>query len=513
MPSSKSALIRAPKLPFIVAATLLFGTANAAPPNAAGQPAWKMDSFDRAETEGLLARELQEVADKYGLLPGQKRIQITANLGFKERKLVIDLGRDAVPSTAGAGSEQQCQALVSTSIGILQDIISVNEFFCTYGGKDIYYYHPEPPTRSAPTAGAHRQDQAPTIVMVSAGHGYFFNAVSGNWETRRPLMNGMQEDFVTPYFARDVSTQIINKAHLSVAKARTNVTTIHVPSGHPWWKMSARTWLENQYPSNPDIWNSLPNATGPDAQESNDIRARPLFANHVNANYSLHIHTNGFIEDTSRRGTIGLYQAGRTEDAVYAARILCAMKETIQANPNYATWNVDVAPRGGNYGELRLTDTAKRAALIEVGFHSNPQDAAALQNDTFRSLAVAGMAKGIRLYKEGKQCATFKIDSIPTVSGPVGKPFNYAISYSGNPTYPIKVQSEPVSCATGWNCNSFSRTVSSPESSPITQQINCTTGQPGLSGTFRYKRWLVDADGVKTAPVEHTYTCNATTSP
>lgn len=344
--------------------------------------------------------------------------------------------------------------------------------------------------------------------MVSAGHGYFYNPISHNWETRRPFMNGMQEDFITPYFARDVSTELINKSHLSVAKARTNQTTTHVPSGYPWWKMSARTWLESQYPSNPEIWNSLSNDNDPDGQEDDDIRARPLFANHVNAAYSLHIHTNGFT-DTTVRGTRGYYQTGRAEDAVFVSRILCAMKETIRSNSTYQDWIIDDAARDGNYGELRLTDVSKRAALIEVGFHSNPQDAAAMQNDNFRALAVAGMAKGIKLYHEGKECAKFKIDSIPAVTGQVNTPFIYKIFYSGNPTYPIRVYSEPVACQAGWTCSSFNRLVTSPESSPISQSINCTSTQPGMSGTFRFKRWLVDADGVKTDPVEHIYTCNA----
>lgn len=180
------------------------------------------------------------------------------------------------------------------------------------------------------------------------------------------------------------------------------------------------------------------------------------------------------------------------------------MKETIQSNPTYATWKVDIAPHAADKGENRLA-VNNRATIIEIGFHSNAEDAAAMQSSTFRKLAVAGMAKGIRLYDEGKECATFKIDSIPTVSGPIGTPFDYNVNYSGNPSFPITQHFEPVKCESGWTCSKGTRTTTS-VSSPLTFQISCR-GNTTAAGTFVYKRWLVDADGVKTTPVEHTYTC------
>ncbi|MFB6493753.1 hypothetical protein P2A14_11440, partial [Xanthomonas perforans] len=120
------------------------------------------------------------------------------------------------------------------------------------------------------------------------------------------------------------------------------------------------------------------------------------------------------------------------------------------------------------------------------------------------TLASKGMAKGVKLYKEGKECAPFKIDSIPTVSGPIGTPFDYKINYSGNPAFPVKMYFEVVSCQSGWSCSGGTRTVNV-VSSPLTFQISCT-GKT-TAGTFVYRRWLEDADGVKTAPVDHTYSC------
>lgn len=146
-------------------------------PNTAGKPASQMDVFERTEVEKLLAKELQQTADTEPTLPGQKKIVITTTFESKERRLVIDLGRDAVPDTAGAASERQCHSLVTEAISILKDVVSVNGYTCKYGGKDIFYYHPDPPAEksTSSTGRESRQVDPPVIVMVSAGHGYFYN--------------------------------------------------------------------------------------------------------------------------------------------------------------------------------------------------------------------------------------------------------------------------------------------------------------------------------------------------
>lgn len=136
----------------ITLATLVVSVAFAAqsattpPPNATGKAAAQMDGIDRAEIEKMLAVELQRSADQMALLPGQKKISISTTLAVNERRLLIDLSRDAVPDKAGAASERQCHEFVTNATTLLNNIVSVNGFTCTYGGKDIFYYHPEPQT-------------------------------------------------------------------------------------------------------------------------------------------------------------------------------------------------------------------------------------------------------------------------------------------------------------------------------------------------------------------------------
>ena len=112
-------------------------------PNAAGRPASQMSSFERAEVEKVLNAELQRAVGAQPKLPGQTHIVIATHLSVTERRLFIDLGRNAVPNKSGAASERQCHELSTEAISILNGLVSVNGFTCTYGGQDIFYYHPD----------------------------------------------------------------------------------------------------------------------------------------------------------------------------------------------------------------------------------------------------------------------------------------------------------------------------------------------------------------------------------
>lgn len=102
-----------------------------------------MSASDRMGIEKYLAKKLQESVDRQGKLPGQRKIDVSVSLSAEERRLQIDLGRDGVPSKAGAAAEDQCNSLITEAMSILSGIVSVNGYLCTYGGQDIHYYHPE----------------------------------------------------------------------------------------------------------------------------------------------------------------------------------------------------------------------------------------------------------------------------------------------------------------------------------------------------------------------------------
>ncbi|WP_256857156.1 N-acetylmuramoyl-L-alanine amidase family protein [Xanthomonas citri] len=344
--------------------------------------------------------------------------------------------------------------------------------------------------------------------MLSAGHGLYIKHIGtkSEWSYQRDPKNGMLEDTTTPAYATAVNNALTaNGAQINTALVRSESTAIHTPSGKPWWEVSAKYYLMDLLPDQQNIWASLPNdKTSIEREKNEDIRARPLYGNYLKASYGLHIHTNAASNSTVR-GTTGFYQSNHPfseKSKDLTSKVLCSMKEIINSDTAYSQWDVDTVPRAENKGENRVAEFP--STIIEVGFHTNALDAAALQNEKFRLLASKGMAKGLKLYKEGTACTPFKIESIPASSGPQGSQVPYKVNYSGNPTFPVIMYFEPVKCASGWSCQTGTRTTTS-TSSPLTFNFSCGTGS--ATATMIFKRWLVDADGVKTEPVEVSHTC------
>jgi hypothetical protein len=317
----------------------------------------------------------------------------------------------------------------------------------------------------------------------------------------------MVEDFVTPYYQRDLAEKLTDEGWSSVAKARTNESTLHQPSGQPWWKVSARYWLEKTYPQEPGIWHSLPNATGNLRERDEDIRSRPLLANFVGAAAAINIHTNGDDNSTATRGTKVFYYPGRVEDQQLASNVLCYMKEAVHSVGNYATWKFDDNPVSvSNKGEITLAQVP--AIIVELGFHTNPEDALAMQDDIFRGKAVNGMAKGWHLYSQGIGCKPLKITSIPPIQVTQNVPIDWTVNFEGHPKFPLTVTTAFKTCPSGWNCSQQTNRIYSETESPLKMKWRCNVTGTVAAATFQVESVITDDDGVRTAPQEHTVTCS-----
>ncbi len=312
----------------------------------------------------------------------------------------------------------------------------------------------------------------------------------------------MIEDFVTPYFARDLATQLASQGS-TVYKARTNATSLHPPSGAQWWKVAARYYLASTLPNETGIWNSLPSATHSMREYDEDIRSRPLYANHVGADYAVHLHTDAAGSDV--RGTRGYYHTGRATDAKFVSSILCSMKQTIHSVPGYETWRIAEEPySASNKGENRLA--AMPSAIIELGFHTNPLDAQAMQTASFRNAAVKGIERGISDYHAGNACSEFLITEIPSFSAVAGTPMDMMIHFTGTPRFPVTLRTRNVSCSQGWTCGPATAIFRTRDDSPIKRTFACGTSA-SQTGNFTYVAWLTDASGIKTPEAEYNYSC------
>lgn len=235
-----------------------------------------------------------------------------------------------------------------------------------------------------------------------------------------------------------------------------------------------------------------------------DRKSRPLFANHIGANSVFHIHTNGVNNNTTATGTRIFYHPGRFADQELAKSVSCYMKELIQAQEPYENFLVPEQPEARNYEENRLA--VMPSVLIEVAFHTNPNDALALQDPVFREAAMKGVEKGHRLYMQSEPCTHFAITEIPASSGPHGGNARVDVSYEGFPQYPVTAILELASCPPGFTCTP-GQAIFGEEANPLSYNISCNTtpGTPPATATWRTT--LIDSDNVETASIEHPVTC------
>jgi len=262
-----------------------------------------------------------------------------------------------------------------------------------FNGRALEDHFP-PPVQPLRDAGA--AARAGVDVFISASHGWYLHAGS-TWRLQRPLSNGMVEDLVTPRFARQF-VEALQREGVSAMLSRSEALAPHPLAGEPWWQMAARYHAQALYPGRADIWQSYADRDTPLREYNDDIRSRPLLANEVGAGVLVHLHTNA-AADASATGMMAFHQSGRDEDRRLGHVVLCAMRDAIQRLPAYARYNVRVQPMTGNYGENRLAMAP--SILVELGFHTHPQDAVALQDPQFQAAVAEGLRQGYLQFQQG----------------------------------------------------------------------------------------------------------------
>lgn len=206
------------RLTFALTAALSLSAATGASfaqryaPASDGVSASQLSAIDKTGIEKSLSEELQKTATKIAKVPGQKKFNMSARLSAKKSLLQIDLGKDAIPDQNGADFEEQCSLFIETARPLLVGIVSVENYECTFGGKDIYFYHPEAEIPTVKKIVAPSQEDPLPLVMLSAGHGLYLDYPPGKptaWLPQRPLpSNGITEDFITPGYVSEISSAL-----------------------------------------------------------------------------------------------------------------------------------------------------------------------------------------------------------------------------------------------------------------------------------------------------------------
>jgi hypothetical protein len=366
-----------------------------------------------------------------------------------------------------------------------------------YQGKPLRHYHP---TELAvpPRARIDARNQA---VLVSSSHGLIRVHPALNWDYQRPDAFGFREDMITPAYGDALQLLLEERSGSTVTRARNRSQDLHSESNRPWEYLSSRYHLKALMPDRTDIWNSLPNDTDNDREVKEDIRTRPLYANHLGVGTLVSLHTNGH-ELGAVRGVEVYYHGDKPDDRPLAENVLCGMRELIRAQPGYESFPARQAASPGRHGENRIGTMP--SVLVEIAYHSNAEDSAALQDPVFRAASMKGVEKGVRLFRQGKTCEPFVLQPIPDVSLATGTSQEITLPFAGHPQFPVTMEFTTANCSSPGACTP-SRTTFDDPNAPITAMMIC---RGSLAGTARWSVVLRDVDGVATAPVEFQQTCS-----
>lgn len=370
-----------------------------------------------------------------------------------------------------------------------------------FGGKDPAAYDS---TFVAPPRAA-RAGKGQGSVMIAAAHGVYYNHGSRKWVPQRDRINGIREDYITPLYAKTLAELVRERSGAKVVFARSRSERLHKPSGKPWKHMAARYYVKRLLPDRKDIWHSClsagANICGRDdlIEYDEDIRTRPFFANYSGVDYLVNIHTNAASPEAS--GSQIIYYDGG--DALLADNIACAMQEVIRSRKRYKDFRI-YTPSIEDKGEVRLA--AMPAVIVEVAFHTNPDDAKALKDFRFRRLSMTGVEKGIRLTRLGRICRPLRIVSVTDAEIEQGSSGRIAVKFEGFPRFPLTLTARVRSCPSGWTCVGTKKEIKRSATSVVGWRFACPPAG-GDTETVAVETKLVDADGVSTEPVASSVHC------
>ncbi|AAM38123.1 N-acetylmuramoyl-L-alanine amidase [Xanthomonas citri pv. citri] len=490
-----------------------------------------------AQSSRAVAKEiepaLQRFVDQQKRLPTQaKQVLVKATPDPVTGIVWIDLDSGYLPKDAPVFTED-FGALVrdveNEGYELIAGVVKFRYIKVRIGGKEINEIYPPEHLKKKRAGASTSAAAAPVagLVVLNPGHGKYLNHSDETWRYQRPTpyvgTADIYEDTVTPGYSSMLASLLTERS----ANTATSIkhtrdignTNIDPESGLAWAALGARYYLKRLYPAlGATIWNKFPNGSPsrkqPDRanlrEYDDDIRARPEYANYLNAETLISLHTDA-SDNVSARGATVIANINDADSNQLGLNIHCYVTEQIRQLPAYSTYPIRPGVRdGANYGEVR--EASMPTALIEIGFHSNADDSTALRNSVFRAAAMRGVEKGYRTFKSGETtCLPFKIASIPTASGKFRVRFPVPVTLQGHPRFPVTVVTVPVSCPSTWTCNNKTNSFTKAVDNVVTTTYYCDAPSTKPAASFKWKTTVKDADGVVTAAVEHMTSCSAGT--
>lgn len=255
-------------------------------------------------------------------------------------------------------------------------------------------------------------------VMLNPGHGLTLSS-DGTWDFQRPQADGRGvfalEDDSNLRMARSVK-RILEAAGAVVFSTRElGIKKLGV-SGQPAWREAARHHLSALEVS-PAIWDSSGFSLRGDCAAAQDIRARALYANSVQADVLLSLHSNA--GRSAARGSLVLYASQPflaaassnlpAQSACLARGLAREVPKAVRLERPELNWPAASVAGSTSYGETGYA--LMPSVILETAFHTNVIDGAALGQESFRVAIGIGVRDALQTFFESN-----RLESLPICS-------------------------------------------------------------------------------------------------
>jgi N-acetylmuramoyl-L-alanine amidase len=313
---------------------------------------------------------------------GVRLLDVTVRDTSSTQTIAIDLSQRALTYDPSGNLEPLLDAVIqatASAVGPKQ----VVEYTFTIEGLPVDQFVPR-------VARLSRQAQsvaAGGVVLVSPGHGLYWDDALASWHLQRPRIRGIVEDLVNWDVARYLRDELLAR-NVNTQMARyPEADEIAGPSGSARWQEAAKYFIQ-ALGAPVDIWNF-----GVD-DYARDINARPFYANWIDAAALISVHNNAGGQtgtETWYDDTNGLEGESARLAQIVNTHVVSAIRQ--RYNGNWVDRGLRVC--NGCKGENRLA--TRPSVIVEIAYMDTiTPDNDALHDETFKRIVAEAIADGIR---------------------------------------------------------------------------------------------------------------------
>lgn len=246
-------------------------------------------------------------------------------------------------------------------------------------------------SRVSPRAGSRASPGGGSRVVISAGHGWYWNDSVGGWRLQRDYFWGIAEDLVNWEMAHYVRDALRDTSFDTRPARHPDRDALQGVSGHPGWQEGA-TYFIRALGAPPAVWDIGVN------DYARDINSRPLYANWIESALVISIHNNGG-EGTGTETWFDTTNGQEAESERLATVINTHVVLAIRAHYNPAWPDRGLRSCNGCKGENRLA--ARPAVILEVAFmDTRSPDNEALHDDRFKQIVAEAIRDALHEWAE-----------------------------------------------------------------------------------------------------------------